>query len=128
MLQDGYCKECVKQYTDIKDEWCKSCQTNDLKMKFTNWTSGNKQIDDLIQEVRSKINKSSDIIFEWIPYDQFRDIEEIGNGGFATVYSATWERKVAISKTEHSQLIESKIALKCLYKSQNITNEFLNEV
>ena len=29
--------------------------------------------------------------FEWIPYNQFGNIEEIGKGGFATVYSAIWK-------------------------------------
>ena len=38
-----------------------------------------------------KIDKYSDIIFEWIPYNQFSDIKEIGRGGFATVYSAIWK-------------------------------------
>ncbi|EXX50212.1 hypothetical protein RirG_273000 [Rhizophagus irregularis DAOM 197198w] len=31
-------------------------------------------------------------MFEWIPYDQFYDIEEIGKGGFSTVYSSLWEK------------------------------------
>ena len=38
-----------------------------------------------------KIDSLSDIVFEWIPYDQFSDIKEIGRGGFATVYSAIWK-------------------------------------
>ena len=38
-----------------------------------------------------KIDYYEDIVFEWIPYNQFSDIEEIGRGGFATVYSAIWK-------------------------------------
>jgi hypothetical protein len=32
----------------------------------------------------------NDLIVEWIPYNQFNDIKEIGKGGFAMVYSAAW--------------------------------------
>ncbi|GBB84827.1 hypothetical protein RclHR1_01140016 [Rhizophagus clarus] len=116
IFQDGFCEKCNEQYADIEYKWCKYCQISNLKEDFTNWTSGNKQIDDLIQEIRLKINKSGDIIIEWIPYEQFSDIKEIGKGGFARVYSARW------AKTD------KLVALKCLYNSQNITNEFLNEI
>src|SRR3954453_12411667 len=59
-------------------EWCKPCQINNLKGNFTNWTSGNEKIDDFIQEMQLKIDHPYNIIFEWIPYNQFSDIEEIG--------------------------------------------------
>src|SRR5687767_6324808 len=85
------CKKCGEEYTDIFLHWCKPCQMNNLKGNFTNWTSGNEKIDELIQEMQLKIDSSFDIIFEWIPYNQFSDIKEIGRGGFATVYSATWK-------------------------------------
>src|SRR3954447_15801739 len=111
--------------------WCKQCLINDLK---TNWTSGNEKIDELIQEMQLKIYDYEDIVFEWIPYDQFSDIEEIGRGGFATVYSAIWKDgplefdKDNNAYTRKSYSANQKVALKCLHNSQNITNEFLNEV
>jgi serine/threonine protein kinase len=73
-----------------------------------------------------------DIIIEWIPYDQFNNIKEIGKGGFATVYSATWmDGPLECDKFDKIELKRRpgrKVALKCLNNSQNITNEFLNEV
>ncbi|CAB4444236.1 unnamed protein product [Rhizophagus irregularis] len=54
----------------------------------------NKKINDLIQEIKLNIDHNSgdfDIMFEWIPYNQFNDIKEIGKGGFSTVYSAIWK-------------------------------------
>jgi len=69
-------------------KWCKSCQINNLKGNFTNWTSENEKIDNFIQEMQLKINKYNDIIFEWIPYNQFSDIKEISRGDFATLHSA----------------------------------------
>ncbi|GBC01930.1 hypothetical protein RclHR1_04390015 [Rhizophagus clarus] len=61
--------------------------------------SRNAKIDSLVQEMQSKINKPDDVTFEWIPYNQFRNIIEI-----------------------------DKVALKCLHRSQNISDEFLNEI
>ena len=83
------CNKCGEEYSSWR--WCKPCQIDNLKGNFTNWTSGNEKIDELIQEMQLKINKYNDIVFEWIPYNQFSDIKEIGKGGFATVYSAIWK-------------------------------------
>ncbi|GES80895.1 kinase-like domain-containing protein [Rhizophagus clarus] len=30
------------------------------------------------------------LFLEWVPFDRFKDIKKIGEGGFAKVYSATW--------------------------------------
>ena len=95
--------------------------------------SGNIKIDKLIQEMHLKINDESDIVFEWIPYNQFDDIEEISKGDFATIYSATWKDGPLhyddyIHK-KYTRKSDVKVSLKFLHqKSQNITNEFLNEV
>src|SRR6266487_3496914 len=82
-----FCRKHVEKYINVEYKWCKSCQINYLKENFTNWTSGNEKIDNLIQEIQLKVNDYKDIIFEWIPYNQFDDsIKEIGKGGFSTVY------------------------------------------
>ena len=76
VLQDGLlCSKCGENYTTVGyHKWCKTCQINNLKKKFTNWTSGNKKVNDFIQEMQLKINSSFDLIFEWIPYNQFSNI------------------------------------------------------
>ena len=38
-----------------------------------------------------KIYNYDDIVFEWIPYNQFNDIKEIGKSDFTIVYSAIWK-------------------------------------
>src|SRR5437868_7090729 len=53
--------------------------------------SGNKKIDDCIWDMQLKRNSYNDIMFEWISYNQFNYIEEIGKGGFSTVYLAKWK-------------------------------------
>src|SRR3954468_15808106 len=89
VLQDEYCEKCGKNYSNVDYKWCKSCQTSRIG-----------QVDNLLL----------------IPYNQFNNIKEIGKGGFATVYLATWTTS------------DKKVALKCLHNSQNITKELLNEV
>src|SRR3954447_26574984 len=118
------CKNC-EGYTDSFEKWCKPCQINFLKGNFANWTSGNKKIDGFIQEMQLKIDKYNDIVFEWMPYDQFSSIKEIGRGGFATVYSAIWKDgplKYEYHNREYTRQSNYKVALKCLHNSQNITN------
>ena len=125
------CKKCGEEYTNKRFSWCKPCQIDNLKENFTNWTSGNEKIDELIQEMQLKIDRYNDIVFEWIPYNQFSDIKEIGRGGFATVYSAIWKDgplNYDYYNQEYTRNSNFKVALKCLHNSQNITNEFLNEV
>ena len=131
VIQDAFCEKCGEKYTNIKCNWCKLCLINDLK----NFTSGNEKIDDLIQEMQLKVNKPDNIVFEWIPYNQFNNVKEIGEGGFAKVYSAIWKDGPLLyndkdddSKYEYTRIQNKKVALKCLYNSQNITSEFLNEV
>ena len=80
-----------------------------------------------------KIDSPSGTVFEWVPYDQFSDIKEIGRGGFATVYSAIWkdgplEYKYVDKEYIYTRKSNYKVALKCLHNSQNIINEFLNKV
>ncbi|CAB5381024.1 unnamed protein product [Rhizophagus irregularis] len=132
VLQDGYCEKCGEIYTDIKKKWCKPCQINNLKENFVNWTSEDEKIDNFIQEMQLKINGINNIVVEWIPYNQFDNIKEIGTGGFSTVYSAKWKDNILhynASEKEYERYGNPNltVALKCLYDSQTITNEFLNE-
>ncbi|CAB5376958.1 unnamed protein product [Rhizophagus irregularis] len=130
VFQDHYCKNCNEIYTG-NERWCKLCQVNNIKENFVNWTSGNERIDNLIQEMQLKINKCEDMIIEWIPYNQFNHIKEIGKGGFATVYSAIWRDgplKYMYGKMKYEKMVNKEVALKCVHNSQNITSEFLNEI
>src|SRR5438067_2116007 len=126
------CEKCGEKYTNEAQSWCKPCQIDNLKRNFTNWTSGNEKIDNSVQEMQLKIDSSSNIVFEWIPYNQFSDIKEIGRGGLATVYSAIWKDGPLEYNRNTEKYVKQyphTVALKCLHNSQNnITNEFLNEV
>src|ERR1044072_8503546 len=75
--------------------WCKECVPSDL---IEGWTSGNSEIDNFIKDTiynakchfgDNKLH-SYPIFLEWVPFDRFEDIKQIGEGGFAKVYSAKW--------------------------------------
>ena len=72
--------------------------------------------------MRSKINKSSDIVFEQIPYDQFYDIKEIGKDGSDTLYVATWKDGPLQYKMTWSREPDKEVVLKWLCdSSQDMT-------
>jgi hypothetical protein len=78
-----------------------------------------------------KIDVPYDIVFEWIPYNQFSDINEIEKSDSATVYLAMWEDgplNYDFVKYEYTRSQNTKVVLKYLHDSQNITNELLNKV
>ncbi|RGB26112.1 kinase-like domain-containing protein [Rhizophagus diaphanus] len=102
-----------------------------VQNNYNVWISENEKIDDLIQEMQLKIDNYSDIVFEWIPYNQFINIEKVGKGGFAIVYSANWKNgplEYDADEKIYKRNPNRVIALKYLYNSQNISDKFLNEV
>jgi len=108
-------------------------QTMSDELNLADWTSGNKKVDDFIREKQSKIYAlhGKNAVFEWIPYDQFNYIKKVGEGGFATVYSAIWKDgplKYDVDKKMYTKVSNKKVALKWLNDSQNVTDKFLNEV
>jgi hypothetical protein len=125
-----YCEKCEEEYTNKDYRWCKPCLINDCKNNFTKWTSGNEKMDNFIQEMQLKIDSYSNIIFEWIPYDQLNIIKELSKSGFAIIYLAVWKDgslSYNYEKRKYTRNMNTKVALKCLHNSQNI-NEFLNKV
>ncbi|GBC09667.1 hypothetical protein RclHR1_09020005 [Rhizophagus clarus] len=142
--QDNYCEKCGKKDRNAIDrqqyqinethKWCRLCQLDYLKKNFVNWTSENEMINNYIQEVQSVIDNRDNIVFEWIPYNQFNDIKKIGQGGFSIIYSAIWKEGPLIynvhnyNERRYERIPNKKVALKCLFHSQNITLEFLNEI
>ena len=131
VIEDEYCEKCGEEYTNAVYKWCKPCQIDYLK---TNLISGNENINKFIQEMQLKINDHSDVVFEWIPYNQFDNVKEIGKDEFITIYSAIWKNgqldyydKYKKIYKRNSRNQKEKVSLKC-YNSQNITDEFFNEV
>ncbi|GBB89529.1 hypothetical protein RclHR1_16230002 [Rhizophagus clarus] len=131
-INHGNCSYCNKPFTE--ELWCKLC---DPFRMIEGWTSGNNDIDKFIKgtiyDARNS-NKYNDRFVEWVSFDKFKDIKQIGEGGFAKVYSATW----IDGKAEYEKLIDGswkkrepeplKVALKRLKGPQNMSIEYLNEL
>ena len=79
-------------------------------------------------------NDTYPIFPEWVPFDRFEDIKQIGEGGFAKVYSAKWiDGRSNYTKQSNGSWIKLEpepinVALKRLNGSQNMSAEYLNEV
>jgi hypothetical protein len=106
--------------------------TNDfiLVQKNFTWLSGNEQIDDFIQEMQLNVKDYNDIVLEWIPYDQFNEIKEIGKSNSITVYSAIW-KDGPLYYNDYGEYIRNsniKVTLKCLQNSQNTIEILKDEV
>ena len=124
------CNKCKQPNTN--KYWCKSCNAKRFQENFKNWTSGNSDVDKLIQE--SQLNaKTLYEKLEWIEYDRFENIEYVAKGGFGTIYKAIWkDGMICWRNYVTNQWIKCKsnttVALKSLNNSKDITLEFLNEV
>jgi hypothetical protein len=131
VFQSEHCKKCCEKYTNLLFEWCKSCQIDYLKQNFTNWTSENEKIDDFIREQQLRINDYNSLAFEWIPYNQFNNIKEISKDDSSILYSTVW-KDGPLNYNDYTKKwmreSDKEVVLKYLNNSQNITNEFLNEV
>ncbi|RHZ78820.1 hypothetical protein Glove_155g9 [Diversispora epigaea] len=66
---------------------CHLCTKEHFIQEFKTWSSGNADIDEIIQEFPLNNNDISKKL-QWIPYDNFENIEHIADGGHGSVYSA----------------------------------------
>ncbi|CAB4403456.1 unnamed protein product [Rhizophagus irregularis] len=130
------CSYCNKSFTE--ELWCKEC---DPFMMIEGWSSGNNEIDKFIKDTNydarnESTNKYPAKFLEWVPFNKFKDINQIGEGGFSKVYSATWIGGPKIHKKYYEGLERwekrrsepIKVALKRLNGSENMSAEYLNEI
>ncbi|RIA78980.1 kinase-like domain-containing protein, partial [Glomus cerebriforme] len=118
------CSDCEEPNTGWA--WCNKCDPG--RFLRDGKTSGNTEMDKLIHESQCRAEHYHHNL-EWISFDRFKDINQIGEGGFAKVYSATWldgRPKVLDGKKSRSNSII--IALKEIKNSNNMTNIFINEI
>ncbi|RHZ83947.1 hypothetical protein Glove_86g115 [Diversispora epigaea] len=85
-MSSTICPECNQEWNE---HWCKLCNLKHFQNDFNNWTSGNDKIDKFIQNAQQNVNNDLQVI-EWIPYDRFKDVKQIGKGGFGTMHYARW--------------------------------------
>ncbi|EXX74727.1 Cdc15p [Rhizophagus irregularis DAOM 197198w] len=133
LITDKELKKCYKRYGLCEN--CKQprtrffyyCNYCIFQPNFKNWTSGNHDVDEFIQKAQLKAERHTKII-EWIEYDKFDDVEYLAKGGFGTTFEAVWKDGPWNKYNQLERKGETKVALKCLHNSQDITADFLKEV
>lgn len=132
----GLCPECNNPNTFY--DWCQQCNAERFQQDFPNWTSGNKDIDNFIQETQLSAQRPEEVL-EWIPYNRLANIKRLDEGGFKAVYKATWlngkienwnyDKHEWIRKpNEIYEGYEVAIIEKHDKYNEYINDEFLNEV
>src|SRR2546421_6170557 len=129
------CKECNEINTE--DYWCRTCNSARFRNDFDKWTSGNTEIDYFIQN--TQINAwNNQLVLEWYPWENLLEVEEIGKGGYGTVFRA--KLKVGRIKNWNHQTNQwshhekgdayyrEYIALKTIRDSKSLLKDFMNEV
>ena len=110
---------------------CEYCIRNYLKTNFSNWTSGNVDIDNLIQECQMKTLEPERIV-EWIPYNNLKNIEYLTKGGFSEIYTAIWINGYFIEWDSEGQQLKrfgkGVVVLKRLENVENANQNWLEEV
>jgi hypothetical protein len=81
------CEHCSLE--SLATTYCENCIRIYLINNFPNWTSGNDNVDYLIQACQKEAVRPDNII-EWIPYNKLQNIKYLTEGGFSKIYSATW--------------------------------------
>ncbi|RIB22241.1 kinase-like domain-containing protein [Gigaspora rosea] len=126
-----YCNKCGHQ--KLHSVWCEQCEREIFKSDFPNWTSGNKIIDNFIQETQLSATTKFNFL-EWIPFSSLTNIKPIGKGGFSEVFSAKWidgpRTKWNVEKKVWERYSNVNVALKCLLelKEEDFTNELFKEL
>ncbi|POG63438.1 hypothetical protein GLOIN_2v1845907 [Rhizophagus irregularis DAOM 181602=DAOM 197198] len=122
------CENCNQEC--LATTYCELCVRNYLKENFSNWTSGNDAVDNLIKECQLNTLEPIKTI-EWIPYNHLEDIKYLTKGGCSEIYTAIWidkrydewdSREQRLKRIEKPGFVQSVI-LKGL---ENVENASLN--
>ncbi|POG73000.1 kinase-like domain-containing protein [Rhizophagus irregularis DAOM 181602=DAOM 197198] len=123
------CENCNQKC--LASLYCEFCVRNYLKAKFSNWTSGNDDIDNLIQKCQMELARP-DVIVEWIPYNNLQNIKHLTKGGFSEIYKAVlingkyeeWDSK----KQQLERFGDQYVVLKELKNVENANQKWFEEV
>ncbi|CAG8571774.1 7270_t:CDS:2 [Dentiscutata erythropus] len=125
------CSECNKPTMTSYWNWCQNCNASHFRDNFPNWSSGNPSLDQLIQESQLQA-ECSEQIMEWIPFEKFKDIKFVAQGGLGEVFYAVWEDGQIYNwdadLNDWKRRGEHAVALKKVKKTESTSDDFLNEL
>jgi hypothetical protein len=81
------CENCNQKC--LATTFCEYCIRNYLKENFSNWTSGNYDINNLIHKCQ-KETLVPNLVIQWIPFNNLKNILYLTKGGFSEIYTASW--------------------------------------
>ena len=123
------CENCNQEC--LATLYCEYCVRNYLKANFSNWTSGNVDIDNLIQKCQME-TLMPDKVVEWIPYSNLKNIKYLTKGGCSEIYTADWiDGKYEEWNSKKQQLIRlgsQSVILKGLENVENANHSWFEEV
>ena len=108
---------------DESHQTCRNCYETKKIFK----PSGNKVIDDFIRYTQINLVREEGKM-EFVPYEQFKNVEFIAEGGFSKIYKATWIDGPIDWNHLSRYYPNYRVVLKKLNNSKNITTKELNEV
>ncbi|RIA86216.1 kinase-like domain-containing protein [Glomus cerebriforme] len=122
------CENCNQEC--LATLYCEYCVRNYLKTKFSNWTSGNNDIDNLIQNCQLE-TLTPDMIVEWIPYNNLENIRYLTKGGCSEIYAGVWNDGHYIEWDSKDQKLKRfgshKVVLKSLKNVENANQRWFEE-
>ncbi|RHZ84456.1 hypothetical protein Glove_81g73 [Diversispora epigaea] len=120
-----------KNYTRIDSGYCDLCNKEHFSQEYGTWSCRNVEIDKVIQEFQTSHQGYYEYMLQWIPYDNFQDIEHITDGGYGSVYSAIL-KNVMKHRLDSNKLecvyVDNKVALKEINDSRNDASKFFEEI
>ncbi|PKY59791.1 kinase-like protein [Rhizophagus irregularis] len=122
--------KCLKCGRNDYFEYCKPCNSVRFRNKFIFWTSGDSNLDKVIQNSQLNATLTSELI-EWIEYSNLENIELIAYGGFGSVYKAIWIDGPIRQNTWNwgrYRENEMEVAVKKFQNVANVSSDFLKEV
>ncbi|RIA96682.1 kinase-like domain-containing protein [Glomus cerebriforme] len=122
------CEKCNQEC--LATLYCEYCVRNYLKTNFSNWTSGNNDIDNLIQKCQLETLEPEKVI-EWIPYNNLQNIKYLTKGGCSEIYTASWINGYYKEWDSKEKVLKrfgrQKVVLKSLENVENANKRWFDE-
>ncbi|RHZ44900.1 hypothetical protein Glove_707g76 [Diversispora epigaea] len=118
----------VKKNKNKLEHQCINCENLNMQNNTCSdckWTSGNNDVDKIIQMTQSDKNANEWEIWRWIDYSKLKNIEYLAEGGFGSIWKAEW---VDMPEEVFEFYKSNQVAVKKLKNSQEISSEFLEEL
>ncbi|CAG8675389.1 8413_t:CDS:2 [Racocetra persica] len=123
------CPDCDRPR--ISYGWCMKCESRCMEKNFSFWTSGNSELDKLIQRSQISAVQTCDYL-EFIKFEDIEISKLIGRGGFSKVYKGVWIDGPRWNWDELGDIWcrsgPIEVALKELDNSQILSYEFLEQL